>query len=89
LRNSITVSAVRAGVLERGARDCRAFRVRTAEWKYVHWDGFRPRLFDLARDPREFDDLGADHRYDAGRAPMRERLADRGTMHAATARRPR
>jgi arylsulfatase A-like enzyme len=63
-------------MLGRGVRDCRAFMVRTAGWKYVHWEGFRPQLFDLARDPREFDDLGADPRHDAMRARMRERLFD-------------
>ena len=63
-------------VLGRGVRDCRGFMVRTSEWKYVHWAGFRPQLFDLARDPLEFDDLGADPRHDAVRARMRERLFD-------------
>ena len=63
-------------VLGRGVRDCRAFMVRTGEWKYVHWEGFRPQLFDLAADPHEQIDLGADPRYEAVRARMRERLFD-------------
>jgi len=42
----------------------------------VHWQGFRPQLFDLTADPREFDDLGADTGHDAARARMRERLFD-------------
>ena len=46
-------------VLGRDVDACRAFMVRTAEWKYVHWQGFRPQLFDLARDPLELQDLGA------------------------------
>ncbi|UWQ20126.1 sulfatase-like hydrolase/transferase [Jannaschia sp. W003] len=29
-------------------------------WKYVFAEGFRPMLFDLETDPREFADLGAD-----------------------------
>ena len=63
-------------MLGRGVRDCRAFMVRTHEWKYVHWEGFRPQLFDLDADPLEFADLGADPGYDAIRAGMRERLFD-------------
>ena len=50
--------------------------VRTEDWKYVHWEGFRPQLFDLDADPRELADLGADPRYDAVRARLRERLFD-------------
>ena len=64
-------------VLGRGVRECRAFMVRTAQWKYVHWQGFRPQLFDLAADPRELVDLGADPRLRHGsRASSRERLFD-------------
>ena len=29
-------------------------------WKYIHAPGFRPMLFDLAADPNELRDLGAD-----------------------------
>ena len=50
--------------------------VRTKGWKYVHWEGFRPQLFDLVADPRELADLGADPRHDAARARLRERLFD-------------
>ena len=50
--------------------------VRTEDWKYVHWEGFRPQLFDLDADPRELFDLGADPRHDAVRARLRERLFD-------------
>ncbi len=63
-------------VLGRGVRDCRGFMVRTADWKYVHWEGFRPQLFDLDADPHELVDLGADPRHDAVRARLRERLFD-------------
>lgn len=63
-------------VLGRGVRECRALMVRTSQWKYVHWEGFRPQLFDLAADPCEHDDLGADPRHDAIRAQLRERLFD-------------
>jgi arylsulfatase A-like enzyme len=63
-------------VLGRGVGECRAMMVRTAEWKFVHWEGFRPQLFDLARDPYELRDLGADPAHDAVRIRMRERLFD-------------
>jgi len=52
-----------------------AWMVRTARWKYVHWtDGFRPMLFDLAADPQEFRDLGADPALEGVREAMRQRL---------------
>ena len=34
--------------------------VRTHDWKFVHWQGFRPQLFDLEADPEETRDLAAD-----------------------------
>ena len=36
------------------------FMIRLANWKYVHYVGERPQLFDLANDPREQSDLGTD-----------------------------
>ena len=61
-------------ILGRAPGQCRAWMVRTDRWKYVHWQGFRPQLFDLAADPDEFDDLGDDAGHEAVRAEMRERL---------------
>jgi arylsulfatase A-like enzyme len=46
--------------LKRATGQCRAWMVREARWKYVHWEGFRPQLFDLESDPSEYFDLGAD-----------------------------
>ena len=63
-------------VLRRGVRECRGFMVRTDRWKYVHWEGFRPQLFDMEADPQELADLGGDARHGAERAAMRERLFD-------------
>ena len=60
--------------LGRAPDQCRAWMVRTERWKYVHWQGFRPQLFDLAADPDEFDDIGNDVGHEAVRAEMRERL---------------
>ena len=50
--------------------------VRNARWKYVHWQGFRPQLFDLERDPDEFFDLGEDAGHEAIRSTMRLHLLE-------------
>jgi arylsulfatase A-like enzyme len=41
-------------------RDARLFMVADKRWKMVQPVGFRPMLYDLAADPNEFRDLGAD-----------------------------
>ncbi len=40
------------------------FMIRNGKWKYVHYVGEVPQLFDLEADPREARDLGTsvDHR---------------------------
>jgi len=63
-------------ILERAPDACRAWMVRTAGWKYVHWEGFRPQLFDLKNDPDEFTDLGAEATHEGIREAMRTRLFD-------------
>jgi choline-sulfatase len=37
-----------------------AFMIRKGPFKYVHYVGMRPQLFDLASDPLEQRDLGTD-----------------------------
>jgi len=61
-------------ILGRTPDACRAWMVRSDRWKYVHWQDFRPQLFDLDSDPDEFDDLGDDSGHEAVRREMRERL---------------
>ena len=56
--------------LDQPIADCRLFMVFDGRWKYVHAPGFRPMLHDLATDPDEFHDLGADPRF----APECDRL---------------
>lgn len=51
--------------------DARLFMITDARWKYVHAPGFRPMLFDLATDPHELTDLGADPAFE----DERQRLA--------------
>lgn len=61
-------------LLGRAPGECRAWMVRTADWKYVHWLDYPPQLFDLRNDPNEFVDLGDDGAHAATRAAMQERL---------------
>ncbi|WP_033966792.1 sulfatase-like hydrolase/transferase, partial [Pseudomonas aeruginosa] len=46
---------------------CRMYMVRSERWKYIAYDGFRAQLFDLASDPGELRDLGADPAHAAVR----------------------
>lgn len=59
--------------------DARGYMLRTEHWKFVHFRGFPPQLFDLENDPDEFHDLGRDPRYESIRAEMYARLLDRLT----------
>ncbi len=54
--------------------EARGFMVRTARWKYVHFERFRPQLFDLEADPHELHDLGDDAAYAGVREAMKARL---------------
>ncbi|GAA7766521.1 MAG: phosphonate monoester hydrolase [Burkholderiaceae bacterium] len=62
--------------LGRHPGECRAWMVRDTRWKYVHWQGFRPQLFDLLNDPNEIHDLGEDAGHESVRAQMRGNLLD-------------
>jgi arylsulfatase A-like enzyme len=48
--------------------------VRTADWKYIHYEGFQPQLFDLNADPNELRDLGLSTAHASVRAELHERL---------------
>jgi len=54
--------------------DCRAFTIRTTDWKYILHERFRPQLYDLKNDPHEFHDLGADPTYQEIRNQLHEQL---------------
>lgn len=54
--------------------ETRSYMVRTADWKYIHYENFRPQLFDLNEDPEELVDLGESPDHAAVRADMHERL---------------
>jgi hypothetical protein len=59
-------------------RDARLFMVADHRWKYIHAVGFRPMLFDMAHDPNELRDLGADSSFDAERRRLADALAQWG-----------
>ena len=61
-------------ILGRGLNECRAVMARTRRWKYVHFDGYTPQLFDLESDPAELCDLGRDPNHASTRAEMKERI---------------
>ena len=44
-------------------RDARLTMIFDGRWKYVHAEKFRPMLFDLASDPNELNEIGADPAY--------------------------
>lgn len=57
----------------------RAYMLRSERWKYIHFKGFPPQLFDLENDPQEFHDLGQHPDYDPIRRDMQDRLFNRMT----------
>ena len=59
-------------------RDARLFMVTDGRWKLIHAVGFRPMLFDLADDPEELSDRGADPACADARARLEEALAQWG-----------
>ena len=74
-------------ILNLGASDARAFMIRNKKWKYIHYKGFPPQLFDLENDKDEFNDLGRskDHQniLNQMRDLLLERLTDRKNRIAA------
>lgn len=52
--------AWRAARLELGMKpdETRAFMVRSERWKFIHYEHYRPQLFDMQQDPMELNDLG-------------------------------
>ena len=51
--------------------------IRTEKWKYIYYKGFSPQLFNLERDPNEFEDLGQDQKYEKIRAELKDLLLKR------------
>ena len=65
--------------LDAGPSDARGYMIRTSRWKYVHFKGFPPQLFDLENDPDEFTDLGRVAGYERVREVLHRELTDRLT----------
>ncbi len=40
-----------------------AFMIRKGNFKYIHYVGYKPELFDLEKDPEEQNDLAGDEQY--------------------------
>jgi len=62
-----------------------AFMIRRGRWKYVHYVGLPPQLFDLATDPIEAQDLGADPAHAEIRGRMEAALRRLVDPEAASA----
>jgi arylsulfatase A-like enzyme len=57
----------------------RAYMLKTRDWKYVYFKGFRPQLFDLKNDPYELEDLGESQNTQSIRSDFQEKLLERLT----------
>ena len=53
-----------------------AFMIRTGRWKYIHYSGFEPELFDLESDPEETVNLASSADHAAIRARLEALLRD-------------
>ncbi len=63
--------------LGRDVTQCRAFSLRTREHRYVYWlDDLPEQLWDLGRDPDQFEDLGTEATTAGQRQQLRDRLLD-------------
>lgn len=61
------------------------YMLRKGRWKYHHYIGFPPELFDLETDPEELHDLGASPDHAAIRASMEADLRGICDLEAANA----
>ncbi len=52
------------------------FMVRFGRYKYVHYEGYRPQLFDLEADPMETRDLALEHGHEVVVAEGERRLRE-------------
>ena len=61
------------------------FMIRDGQWKYVHYPGYAPELYDLRNDPVEASDLGESAEHAEVRAQCEARLRSVVDPAAATA----
>ena len=60
----------------RPVEGCHMTMLRTDRWKFIHYEGLAPQLFDLVADPWELHDLGREPAHVAVREEMLARLFD-------------
>lgn len=60
---------------------CNLAVIRDAHFKYVHFAGLPPLLFDLAKDPMELSNVAADGAYAATRLAYAEKLLSLRAQH--------
>lgn len=61
--------------LARDPSSARLFMIADTRWKFMHAEGMRPQLFDMATDPQEYVDLGESPDHAGIIALMYDRLA--------------
>ncbi len=52
------------------------FMIRHGRWKYIHYPGYRPQLFDLETDPSEAEDLAASQDHETILTDCEQRLRE-------------
>jgi arylsulfatase A-like enzyme len=62
-------------ILGKTPQEARAFSIRDARWRYVHWLGLPEQLYDLQADPEQMYDLGREPSTAAMRDALCRRLA--------------
>ncbi len=50
--------------------------VRSGRWKLIHYDGMRPQLFDLEKDPHELHDLAENAEFLSIRKPLQAKATE-------------
>ncbi|MFP4029096.1 MAG: hypothetical protein ACLFWL_14995, partial [Candidatus Brocadiia bacterium] len=50
--------------------------IRRGRWKFIHYEGYEPQLYDLEEDPGEWYDLGTDPDFAETRRQLRERALE-------------
>jgi choline-sulfatase len=53
-----------------------AYMLRHGRWKLIHYEGFKPELFDLENDPEELKDLAGDKFHQDILAELLEMILD-------------
>jgi choline-sulfatase len=63
--------------------------IRRGKWKLVHYDGMRPQLFDMEKDPQELEDLGESAEHAGIRAELQARVLEDWSAAAVDAEQKR